>query len=202
MLIFISGGVKGGKSMFAQYLARSLNTEGTTLGYAATMIPYDEEDRKRIRRHISDRQGWGFRTYEEPSDVSSIIPLMGEREVVLLDSLTALVQNNIFPDAETIRSDIRAEDICEGIFELSEKAKDLIVVSDYIFSDAFIYDDVTELFRSVLGRCHCLIAERSDIVLECFFSNIKEWKNLRGTDLGPVKEHYYLNYDHLRYFDI
>ena len=188
--------------MFAQYLAKSLNTEGSSLGYAATMIPYEDEDRKRIRRHICDREGWGFKTYEAPSDVSSIVPLMGEREVVLLDSLTALVQNNIFPDAETIRYDIGPDEICEGIFKLSEKAKDLIVVSDYIFSDAVVYDGITELFRRVLGACHCLIAEKADIVLECFFSNIKEWKNLNGYDLTAVKEHYYLNYDHLRYFDI
>ncbi|MBO4359497.1 MAG: bifunctional adenosylcobinamide kinase/adenosylcobinamide-phosphate guanylyltransferase [Eubacteriaceae bacterium] len=202
MLIFISGGVKGGKSMFAQYLARSLASDGASLGYAATMIPFDDEDRKRVARHLADRSGWGFSTYEEPFDVGRICRSIGAREVILLDSLTALVQNNIFPDAGTVRLDITAEDICRGIFELSEKAKDLIVVSDYIFSDACVYDELTEFFRRILGECHCLIASEAGIVLECFFSNIKEWKNLSGTDLTKVKEHYYLNYDHLRYFDI
>lgn len=188
--------------MFAQYLAKYLNTPGSTLGYAATMIPFDDEDRKRVSRHLSDRAGWGFCTYEEPFDVSRLCPAIGENEVILMDSLTALVQNCIFPDEATVRRDITAEDICGGIFELNDRAKDLIVVSDYIFSDAYVYDELTEFFRSVLGRSHCLIADRADIVLECSFSNIKEWKNPAGTDLAPVKEHYYLNYDHLRYFDI
>lgn len=203
MIAFISGGVKGGKSMFAQYLAKNLNTPGTSLAYLATMIPYDDEDRKRISRHLKDREGWGFRTFEEGMDVRKIIPHLQGNEVILLDALTALVQNSIFPDAYTVNRDFDPRDVSEGIRELGEHAAHVIVVSDYIFSDAFKYDkDLTEFFRESLGRCHCLVADYADIVLECAYSNIKEWKNEAGIDLAPVKEYYYQNYDHLRYFDI
>lgn len=35
------------------------------LYYLATMIPHDEEDEARIRRHLSEREGWGFDTIEQ-----------------------------------------------------------------------------------------------------------------------------------------
>ena len=65
MNILISGGAKNGKSYFAQRQAKQMADEqGVPLYYIATMIPHDEEDRARIRRHIKERAGWGFATLE------------------------------------------------------------------------------------------------------------------------------------------
>ena len=45
MNIFISGGCKNGKSMYAQKLAKEMaDARGRALYYIATMIPTDEED--------------------------------------------------------------------------------------------------------------------------------------------------------------
>ena len=61
MNVFISGGAKNGKSMFAQRAAKEMAEEkGARLYYVATMIPHDEEDEARIARHIREREGWGF----------------------------------------------------------------------------------------------------------------------------------------------
>lgn len=66
MNIFISGGCKNGKSYHAQELARDMAVQGgLPLYYLATMIPHDDEDRARIRRHLSERDGWGFETVEQ-----------------------------------------------------------------------------------------------------------------------------------------
>ena len=51
MTIFLSGGCKNGKSTLAQHAAKKLAGDGP-LYYIATMIPHDEEDRARIRRHL------------------------------------------------------------------------------------------------------------------------------------------------------
>jgi adenosylcobinamide kinase/adenosylcobinamide-phosphate guanylyltransferase len=97
MKIFILGGVKSGKSMFAQCCAKALHkTAEGSLKYVATMRPGDAEDDLRIRRHIHDRRGWGFETIEEGSDASRVQALIGARDVVLLDSVTSYVQNNVF----------------------------------------------------------------------------------------------------------
>ena len=66
MNVFISGGCKNGKSMYAQNIARNMaQSRNVPLYYVATMIPTDDEDRARIKRHLSERDGWGFETIEQ-----------------------------------------------------------------------------------------------------------------------------------------
>ena len=68
MNVFISGGCKNGKSMYAQKIARDMaEAQQVPLYYLATMIPVDAEDRARISRHLSEREGWGFETIEPVS---------------------------------------------------------------------------------------------------------------------------------------
>lgn len=55
MTIFLSGGAKNGKSTLAQELAVKLSGAGKRY-YVATMIPTDEEDLARIRRHVADER--------------------------------------------------------------------------------------------------------------------------------------------------
>lgn len=203
MIFFITGGVKGGKSMFAQHCAKllSIKDENSRLLYFATMIPADGEDRKRIERHIKDRSGWGFETVEEGKDVTNAFHMMKGNEIVLFDSITAIVQNNIF-DGATVNYDFNADKFADSLFELSKRVKHLILVSDYIFSDAIIYDDLTDLFREKLGQVHINTAAFSDVVIECAFSNMKVWKNTENFDINSIKSEYYQNHNHLKYSDI
>lgn len=74
MNVFISGGCKNGKSFYAQRLARRQADEaGSPLYYIATMIPHDEEEHARIRRHLSERDGWGFTTLECGKNLLSLL---------------------------------------------------------------------------------------------------------------------------------
>ena len=105
MNVFISGGCKNGKSMFAQEIARDMAREQEVpLYYLATMIPGDDEDRARIRRHIGEREGWGFTTIEQGRDILDALSQEGVDSggVFLLDSVTALLSNEMFrPDGIT-----------------------------------------------------------------------------------------------------
>ena len=47
--------------------------EGRALYYIATMIPTDEEDHKRIEKHIDDRCGWGFKTLEQGINICDLL---------------------------------------------------------------------------------------------------------------------------------
>ena len=94
MTIFLSGGSKNGKSTLGERAARALAGEGP-LWYVATMIPHDEEDRAQIRRHRQDREGCGFQTVEQGWDLSSC--LAGRCGTFLVDSVTALLANEMFP---------------------------------------------------------------------------------------------------------
>ena len=96
MSTFISGGCKNGKSYYAQRIAKSA---GTPLYYIATMIPHDDEDDARILRHRNERDGWGFETLECGADILSCLDRADPDGSFLLDSVTALLSNEMFaPD--------------------------------------------------------------------------------------------------------
>lgn len=101
MNILISGGAKNGKSYYAQRLAKQMAATGMAerkpLYYIATMIPHDEEDLARIRRHVAERVGWGFETVECGTN------LMG-----LLEGGAAAEQQ--CGDAPALRSDTASQD--------------------------------------------------------------------------------------------
>ena len=127
MKIFISGGCKNGKSYFAQSLAKQLAEEsGGPLYYIATMIPCDEEDRARIRRHREDRAGWGFETIEQGRNIKEIF--------------------------------------------------DKAYVSDYIYSDAVIYDELSEDYRRGLGYIDRALAGICDRVTEVAYGQLFDYK--------------------------
>ena len=108
MTVFISGGAKCGKSSFAQDLSVALAGNGKRY-YVATMIPTGEEDFNRIRRHISDRDGMGFETVECFKDIMDVANPHG---TFLVDSVTSLVQNSLFPVDKNYEMDLNGANRC------------------------------------------------------------------------------------------
>ena len=93
MTYFLSGGSKSGKSMLAQQISKSLPAPHY---YLATLRPTDEEDRAIVRRHLQERDGWGFETIECESGILSALTLAPQNGTFLLDSVTALLANEMF----------------------------------------------------------------------------------------------------------
>ena len=85
MTVFISGGAKNGKSSLAQELALTLARGGRRYS-VATMIPVDDEDRERIRRHIADRDGL-------PTAVCDYIAGMTDRYAVMVFQQLTIPKN-------------------------------------------------------------------------------------------------------------
>ena len=83
MTIFLSGGCKNGKSTLAQHAAKKLAGDGP-LYYIATMIPHDEEDEARIRRHVAERDGMGFITLEQGTDILGDCPCFRHHKYILV----------------------------------------------------------------------------------------------------------------------
>lgn len=93
MNYFLSGGAKNGKSSLAQEIVCA---QSGPRYYLATMIPHDDEDRLRIQRHLDNRAGMGFQTVECGTDILSSLSRMELDGAVLLDSVTALLSNEMF----------------------------------------------------------------------------------------------------------
>ncbi len=189
MIIFISGGAKNGKTTLGQDLAVQLaaGSGGNGLDgieasapaagaaphyYVATMIPADDEDRKRIRRHIDDRNGMGFETIEVGRNILSCLESADTDGTFLLDSVTALLLNELFSDPLSSEMDLEAARKCgTDIADFAGSVKNAVIISDYIFSDAARYDEVTETYRRCLADIDRKIAAISDVVIEVSAGN-------------------------------
>lgn len=180
MNIFVSGGCKNGKSMFAQMQARDMAREQGKLYYVATMIPRDGEDRERIRRHIADREGWGFQTIEKGMDIVSALDDSIDRNgVFLLDSVTALLSNEMF-GADGSYNPEAGDKVGSELEEFAKLTGNTIFVSDYIYSDARIFDDYTENYRRALAGTDRRLAAVCDLTVEVAYGHkYYYWKEKR-----------------------
>ena len=169
MRIFISGGCKNGKSTYAQKIAKSQQND--VLYYVATMISADHEDDERIARHIKEREGWGFVTIEQPKNISDILKTCDLSGSFLLDSLTALLSNEMFSASGEIFKNAR-EKIEAELCQILREVQNIVFVSDYIYSDAILYDPLTESYRKSLAYLDRVCASYCDVVLEAAFGQI------------------------------
>ena len=165
MKIWITGGAGSGKSSLAQELASALAAGGPHY-YVATMVPRDDEDRRRISRHIEDRAGMGFGTIECPCRLTERITPDSEG-TYLLDSATAMLANAMFGEQEFVYDPDAAQKVAEDLRLFSERVKHFVAVSDGICSDAALYDEMTEGYRRGLAFIERQMAARCDTVIEC-----------------------------------
>lgn len=166
MTVFISGGAKCGKSSLAQNLTLALAKEGKHY-YVATMISTGEEDDDRIRRHIADRAGMGFETVECFRNILDCLDKTDKDGTFLVDSVTALMQNALFPVEKNYEMDLPAADRCAGeLVTFAKTVKHAVFVSDYIYSDAERYDAATQSYRKSLAEADRRLAEVCDTVVE------------------------------------
>lgn len=176
MNILISGGCKNGKSYHAQELAQQMaHEQNIPLYYLATMIPCDDEDNERIRRHLREREGWGFDTIEQGTDICGALQgctVSGKpvepKGVFLLDSVTALLSNEMFRSDGSV--DLNAgQRLADELVEFARRTGNTVFVSDYIYSDAHRYDNLSEKYRSSLAFLDKTLAKICDNVIEVSF---------------------------------
>jgi adenosylcobinamide kinase/adenosylcobinamide-phosphate guanylyltransferase len=163
------------------------------LYYIATMKPVDLEDDERIDRHRRERDGWGFVTVEQPSCIEGILLECDLSGSFLLDSLTALLAGEMFPPGGCVdeRAALRVEN---GLSQVIDGIENIVIVSDYIYSDAFTFDPLTEMYRKSLAALDRVAASRCDVVLEVAYAGvvIHKGKEVYGlkTGLAQYKELY------------
>lgn len=162
MMIYISGGCKNGKSHYA--LKRALELPAPRY-YIATMIPHDGEDIDRIDRHRVRRDGLDITTLERGVDIELCADEVEPGSTLLVDSVTALLANEMFSDSASPNFDAH-EKVIRGLLALSEKAGNVIFVSDYIYSNARRISDWTKAYLHGLGEVDRRIAAQCDEVLE------------------------------------
>ncbi|ASK61854.1 cobinamide kinase [Virgibacillus phasianinus] len=163
-LIFITGGVRSGKSTFAENYATSFvkGNEGT-LRYIATSRPSDREMTSRISIHQLQRlnSGFNWETLEFPFNMAKAASFVQQSDIVLLDCLTVLLTNELFRDgfSENIweQQDYQAKVmqlILEGIDAIRGKAKLLLIVSNEVLNEHITDRSLVQTYGRLLGMLH------------------------------------------------
>ena len=175
MKIYVSGGAKNGKSTYTQNKAVELSKkDNLPLYYVATMIARDDEDVERVLRHRRERRGLGFKTIEVGPEVGWILDEfsdISEKGVYLIDSITALLANAMFPN-DMLRgfNENAAEDVIQDLTGFINRVEHVIMVSDYLYAERKVSkyegDDWTYVYMEGLAKIDRTIGALCDEVVE------------------------------------
>lgn len=181
MKILILGGSKSGKSDFAQEIALKLAADGVHYYVATLQNSGNAADSATVASHLRRREGMGFETIEQGRNILDCLRSADPEGTFLLDSVTTLLTNEIFPPERDYQTDEDgARRCCRELVELTNRVKHIVIVSDDLSRDAIHYDPATEAFRRHLGAIHCRLARECDVVMEMAFGNLTihkgEWE--------------------------
>jgi adenosylcobinamide kinase/adenosylcobinamide-phosphate guanylyltransferase len=165
--VLILGGVRSGKSQFAQELASRI---GGPVLFVATGEALDEEMRQRIEDHKKARPS-DWRTVEAPVGVGPIVrEQIGDARVVIVDCLTLLVSNVMgrCGDPEGIDTGPVSQRVAVEIEELMDCIDQVeatfIVVSNEVGMGLVPDNRLGRTYRDCLGRVNRDLAQRADAV--------------------------------------
>jgi adenosylcobinamide kinase / adenosylcobinamide-phosphate guanylyltransferase len=176
-LILVLGGVRSGKSSYAERLASHYAAAEPVL-YLATAEAIDGEMADRIAAHRADRPSHWL-TIEAPLDVAGAIDPVPATPVVLLDCLTVLTSNWLLaahpellvaepgrsPELPVSSIDPEAE-VQGQLDRLLAEFRDrcLIVVSNEVGMGIVPPYPLGRQYRDMLGRLNQGLARRADFV--------------------------------------
>ncbi len=160
-VIFISGGVRSGKSSFAEkFAAEAARKTDGQLNYIAAGQSTDREMVERITRHQIDRQksGLGWKTWEQPVELGNIADVFTKNDIVLFDCLTTLLNNEFFQqDDEWKKPDFQAKvrnSILSGIEKIAQNCQLLIIVSNEVLNEMQGDNELVRIYGRMLGQLH------------------------------------------------
>ncbi|GGG31571.1 adenosylcobinamide kinase/adenosylcobinamide phosphate guanyltransferase [Lysinibacillus alkalisoli] len=181
-MIFIAGGVRSGKSAFAEQLAKQKVTTGR-LVYMASGVATDSEMHKRIKRHQKDRaeSDYNWHTIEASVHIEAVLKTMQPHDVVVWDCVTTWLTNLLYmplsnqqlSSEETIAKTI--EQTKAAIIALP-KTCTLIIVSNELFDEPELINNEMNRYRKKLGHLHEWFVAQSDEAYELTEGIVKRWK--------------------------
>ena len=161
--IYITGGARSGKSVFAEKLALEFDSP---LCYLATAQALDSEMAGRVKLH-SERRGEQWHTLEEPLDLSRALQECdGRYQVILVDCITLWLSNLLFA-YESLEGDIE-ERIMADVQQLADTLRGMttpvILVSNEVGMGIVPENALARLYRDIAGKANQLLAAAADEV--------------------------------------
>lgn len=173
-LILITGGVRSGKSSYAEERAISM---GEKILYIATASGFDDEMRERIRQHRLRRPS-SWETLEAFKDFGSVLPALLEGiDGALLDCMTIMVTNIMLQEdvdwecPGTGEINLIEKQVMAQVDELLTVIKDreipFIIVTNELGMGLVPPYALGRAMRDIAGRVNQKLAKSADEVYLC-----------------------------------
>ena len=173
-LIVVTGGARSGKSTFAESLAKDCNCD---VVYIATSIPFDDEMKDRIKKHVEQRpKNW--KTVEAYKDLDEhLAKEKNEGSVFLLDCITIMITNIMMEacfdwdnvaqkEIDYVEDQVKIQ--LEKLLKTSSEKKSMfILVTNEIGMGIVPENKLSRIFRDIAGRANQIIAKAADEVYLC-----------------------------------
>ena len=186
MFYVVTGCSGSGKSAFAEDLiCRNYHVPGSdhpagSLLYIATMVPYGEETRSKIRRHRDMRMNKGFSTIECYTGLGALTEKGGqlyedasdslksqEKPCILLECMSNLVANEMYEPGGAGNDAVAS--VLAGIEMLKNRCRHLVVVTNEICSESTEDTSEMALYKKMLAEINRGMAATADGVVEVVY---------------------------------
>lgn len=173
-LTFISGGVRSGKSAFAERLLveEAANCSGR-LVYIASGRAVDEEMKHRIEKHKLDRADASWTTIEQPVDLAGALPFIQPNDFVLWDCLTTWLANELYEEQDGTYCihkkgcmEQKAVKLLETVEILRNMAAHFVIVSNEVLDEPTSKYEETQTYCKWIGKLHQNLVGTSDNAIE------------------------------------
>ena len=172
----VLGGVKSGKSRYAESLVKKVSTRVSVIVTAQAL---DDEMKRRIARHQTDRPA-SWRVYEQPLTLGQKLRELAqgdsddgaETEVILIDCLTLWLSNLLMLNDE-FKMNAQVEDFVAAVKECS---KPLVMVSNETNMGIVPLGEVSRRYCDEVGLLHqrlATVCDRVDLVVAGLPLNVK-----------------------------
>lgn len=167
-LIFIAGGVRSGKSAYAEAVVRDIPAARKV--YIASGVAHDAEMAERIARHRQDRAQDGWWTIEQPQRLAEAEALILPGDAVLWDCVTTWLANELYEEQETGIfcaeqagcMERKWSDLQQTIVGMRQKAACIVAVSNEVLDEPAI----SPAYQQWLGQIHQWLVEQADSAIE------------------------------------
>lgn len=156
-VIFILGGSRSGKSIYALSLAK----EHKKVAFIATCQALDKEMQERIKLHRKSRpKNW--KTFEEAKDLTPLLAKIGNNfDCIVIDCFTLLVSNLILSGH---KEDEILRNVDLLLAKLRRKKTEAIIVSNEVGLGIVPANKLGRNFRDIAGRVNQTVTAKADAV--------------------------------------
>lgn len=178
-MIFITGGVRSGKSAFAEKLVEQIANTNTF--YLATGTAMDEEMRARIAHHQYIREHGPLRW--QTIEMDTLFPQnirWQKGDTVLFECVTTWLANVQYASQSSTRNHAFVEEHIEAFKQQcadwqAQGVEAIIVSNELLDEPASSYIEVND-YRRWIGELHQWLVAQSDAAYEVDHQIVKKWK--------------------------